>query len=144
MATTRHNSRAHQRGLLIYRRRRRSSKQQDSITSGSPGHDYDSPQPGFNISRRILHEEREQILSEGSINAAGSLCLFGWHIDRYGLRLAGPRYALWMDPPRLLIVDSEFSHRNRAVSAGEYRIPGVVVIGCVLPAPISCSFARHC
>ena len=87
-----------------------------------------TPHLGLDIPRRILLQEyRELILNKQSIKATRGLWSYGWHIDRYGLRLAGPRYALWMDPPRLLIADSEFSHRNRAVCTGEYRIPGVVV-----------------
>ena len=69
-----------------------------------------TPHLELDIPRRILQEYRELILNKQSIKATRGLWSYGWHIDRYGLRLAGPRYGR---TPRLLIVDSQFSHRKR-------------------------------
>ena len=85
-----------------------------------------APHLELDIPRRILQEYRELILNKRSIKATRGLWSYGWHIDRYGLRLAGPQYALSIDTRSLSKADSEYSLDKRAVSAGEYRIPGVV------------------
>ena len=87
-----------------------------------------APHLAFDIPRRILQEYCEPILNKRSIKAVGRLWSYGWHIDRYGLRVAGPRYALSIDPRSLSKIDSEYSLNKRAVCAGKYQVPGVVVI----------------
>ena len=67
----------------------------------------------------IVQEYREHTLNKRSIKATREMCSYGWHIDRYGLRLAGPQYALSIDPRSLSKADSEYSLNKRAVSAGK-------------------------
>ena len=94
----------------------------------SSGRPRSAPRLAFDIPRRILQEYCEPILNKRSIKAVGRLWSYGWHIDRYGLRVAGPRYALSIDPRSLSKIDSEYSLNKRAVCAGKYQVPGVVVI----------------
>ena len=100
------------------------------LPGGGVGRNADlaTPHLELDILRRILQEYRELILNKRSIKATRGLWSYGWHIDRYGLRLAGPRYALSIDPRSLSKIDSEYSLNKRAVCAGEYQVPGVVVI----------------
>ena len=107
-------------------RRASAARQQRSILVPSKCDEYHPPHLELGIPRRVLQEYRELILNKRSIKATRGLWPYGWHIDRYGLRLAGPQYALSIDTRSLSKADSEYSLDKRAVSAGEYRIPGVV------------------
>ena len=52
--------------------------------------------PGFNIPKCKVREYCESI-RESTKDKDGAR--IGWHTDREGLRLAGPRFALSIDPP---------------------------------------------
>ena len=90
------------------------------VQSGQP------PHLGFDISRRILHDYGEKTLNQQSINAAGPS---KEHIEAQPIGGRTDQYATQknrMSPPRLLILDSEYTHVIRAVCAKEYRNPVVV------------------
>ena len=90
-------------------------------------HDLPSPHLGFDIPRCILHDYDEKTLNQRSINAAGPS---KEHIEAQPIGGRTDQYATQkntMSPPRLLILYTEYTHVIRAVCAGEYRDPVVVL-----------------
>ena len=94
----------------------------EGTAAGGAYQDLQSPHLELDIPRRILQEYRELILNKRSIKATRGLWSYGWHIDRYGLRLAGPQYGLSIDTRSLSKADSEYSLDKRAVSAGFHEL----------------------